>query len=79
MFTVYVLESEKGSRYTGHTENLQKRLTEHNSGTCMTTKANKSWTVVYTEELQTRSETMQREKWLKSGTGGRFAGFYFST
>ncbi len=39
MFTVYILLSEKDNkRYIGFTHNLERRLTEHNSGKVKSTK-----------------------------------------
>ncbi len=71
-FTVYVLESEAGHRYTGYTPNLERRLEEHNSGTTHSTKHAKNWKVVYTEDYSTRGEAMKREKYLKTGAGRDF-------
>jgi transposase InsO family protein len=31
MYHVYVIELKEGLRYTGYTENLEKRLSEHNN------------------------------------------------
>ena len=72
MYTVYVLLSDTGKRYTGHTEHLDQRLVEHNSGRCKSTKVDTGWRVIYTELYKTRGEAMKREKWLKSGVGRRF-------
>ncbi len=72
VFTVYVLQSSSSKRYTGHTKDLAHRIVEHNSGMCKTTKTDVGWRVVYTEEFQTRSEAMAREKWLKTGAGREF-------
>ena len=72
MFTVYVLVDSRGRRYTGHTSDLARRLAEHNSGCCKTTKVSNRWFVTHTEEFESRSEAMKRERWLKSGTGRSF-------
>ncbi len=32
MYWVYILENPKGKFYIGHTDDLQRRLSEHNSG-----------------------------------------------
>ena len=74
MFCVYVLISEStGKRYIGQTENLQRRLAEHNStdhNPRKHTSRNKGlWQLVHQEQYATRSEAMRREKWLKSGVG----------
>jgi putative endonuclease len=69
MFIVYVIESKTGKRYTGHCSDLGRRLAEHESGFCRTTKTDFGWKVVYTEKYATRGKAMKREKWLKSGAG----------
>lgn len=73
MFIVYVLYSEKFNRtYTGLTNNLERRLREHNSKRNKSTKAYVPWKVIYTEEFDTRIEARKREKYLKSGIGRDF-------
>jgi len=73
MFYVYVLKSLKyGNRYVGSTNNINKRLREHNAGKCKYTKGRMPWILIYQEEFKTRSESMQREELLKSGQGRRF-------
>ena len=72
MFFTYVLQSDKNRYYTGHTSNLEKRLSEHNDGMTKSTKSASSWKVIYSKEFQTRSEAMQHEKWLKTGVGREF-------
>jgi len=69
IFHVYVIESEEGKRYTGHTGDLQQRLIDHNEGTTFTTKKSRNWKLIYTEPHHTRASAMQREKFLKSGAG----------
>jgi putative endonuclease len=70
MYFVYVLWSEKlHKRYVGHTQNIESRLKEHNSGKVHFTKAGIPWRIVYKEEYPSRSEAMKREKFLKSGKG----------
>ncbi|TAK66251.1 MAG: GIY-YIG nuclease family protein [Bacteroidetes bacterium] len=73
MFYVYLIKSDEGLRYIGHTPTLEKRLMEHNSGTCHSTKRGTNWKIIYTEEFTTRSEAMKREKWFKSGVGRQWA------
>jgi putative endonuclease len=67
---VYVLISEKnGIRYIGMTQDLEKRLKEHNSGKSKFTKGHLPWKLVYKETFETRLEARTREKFLKSGMG----------
>ncbi|MGE5682026.1 MAG: GIY-YIG nuclease family protein [Bacillota bacterium] len=73
MFYVYVLRSIKYNRfYTGSTDNLEKRLKEHNSGKTKSIKAFIPWEIIYKEEYLTREEAVMREKYLKSGFGREF-------
>ncbi len=73
MYYVYVLKSEKtNSLYKGQTENLEKRLKEHNNGKVKFTKAFISWEVIYYEVVTTREEAVSREKYLKSGVDRQF-------
>ncbi len=72
MYSVYVILSESGILYVGQTDNLSRRLEEHNAGVSFYTRRSKSWKLVYKEEYATRSEAMKREKVLKSGKGRDF-------
>jgi len=71
MFYVYILRTSSNTLYVGQTNNLEKRLEEHQN------KSNKSAKyvryfrfvkLVYSEECRTRSEAMRREKQLKGWT-----------
>lgn len=74
MITVYTLYSSKFDKiYIGQTDNLERRLFEHNNGLLSTyTKRYKPWQIIYTEEYQTRNEALKREKQLKSQKGREF-------
>jgi putative endonuclease len=70
MFFVYVLYSPKlNKRYVGSTNNLDKRIKEHNAGKSKFTKSGIPWTLVHNESLATNSEARKREHFLKSGIG----------
>ncbi len=70
MWTVYVLKSEKQERlYVGMSENLNRRLSEHNSGKVFSTKGYRPWTIIHTEECSDSQSAREREKYLKSGYG----------
>ena len=77
MYTVYVMRSGEGYVYIGQTNDINRRLAEHRSGKSKWTKRGSSWELMYSEEYQSRSEAMKREKWLKSGVGREWlaAGF----
>ena len=73
MYYTYVLRSTvKDILYKGSTEDLQRRLHEHNSGVVNFTNKFKPWNLVYWEVFQTRSAAMKREKFFKSGKGRWF-------
>lgn len=70
MYSVYVLKSLKnGKSYTGSSDNVERRLTEHNSGESKSTRANSPYKLVYKEEFVTRSDAVKREKFFKTGKG----------
>lgn len=58
--------------YVGMTEDLDRRIAEHNSGKNKTTKPYKPFKLIYSEEFQTRMEARIKEKNLKSGSGKEF-------
>ncbi len=74
MFYVYVIYSQKaGQKYTGHSENLEIRLSQHNLGTLGTFTKNKGpWELIFFEIFETRSKAIAREKFLKTGHGRSF-------
>ncbi|MFH1896530.1 MAG: GIY-YIG nuclease family protein [bacterium] len=70
MFTVYVLRSLVNNRfYTGQTNDLHRRLEEHNSGSSEYTRLTRPFVLVHTEEYKTRKEAVRRERMLKHGQG----------
>ncbi len=70
MFYVYILKSLKNNRYyTGSTDNLERRIEEHNSGQSKYTKLTIPFILIYKEVYPTRIEAVRRELYLKSGKG----------
>ena len=69
MFTVYILRTSKNTLYTGQTNNLAKRLKQHQSKNRQGAKYLRlfeSFELAYTENLATRAEAMKRERHIKS-------------
>lgn len=65
---VYVLgcDAPGGYRtYVGWTLDLDRRLTEHNSGTGAKSTRGRVWCLIYAEQLSSRNEAMSREWYLK--------------
>ena len=54
------------------TNNLDRRIKEHNMGQNRSTKAYKPFELILKEEFPTKDEARQREKYLKSGIGKEF-------
>ena len=73
MFYTYILKSVvDGTLYAGNTENIERRLQEHNRGKMKYTKRKMPWILVYKELFSTRTDAMKREKFFKSGRGRKF-------
>ena len=73
MYSVYIIQSESdGSFYTGMTENLERRLKEHNRGKTKYTSGHLPWKLIYSEEHATRDEARAREKYWKSSQGRKW-------
>ena len=70
---VYVLQSNKDRNfYTGWTNDLRKRLLEHNSGNVFSTKSRKPFKLIYYEACLNRKDAQKREKYLKTAWGKRY-------
>ena len=72
MFYVYVIESVKSNDlYVGFTNDLKRRLTEHNQGLNVSTKFGKPWRLIHYEAYLNEQDAMRREKYLKTNQGSR--------
>ena len=73
MFYVYVLKSVRDKKfYTGHTNNLLRRLREHNDGKNIYSQRYMPWQIVYHESFSTELGAIKREKYFKSAAGRRW-------
>jgi len=73
MISVYAIKSEKDGRiYVGMSENIEKRLNEHNSGHTKSTKGFRPWSIIFSEICIDRKSAREREKYYKSGIGKEF-------
>lgn len=74
MYYVYILQSSKsGILYYGYTEDLRKRLQEHNKGKSKFTKGHTPWKLVYYSAFVDKQKAKDFELYLKSGSGKAFA------
>mgnify|MGYP001569077403 CR=1 FL=1 len=70
IFWVYVLVSLKDSkRYIGYTEDINKRLKQHNNGEVISTKNRTPFKLIYLEGCLNQEDALRREGYLKK-TGG---------
>lgn len=64
---LYILESEiNKSLYIGQSNNVEKRLEEHNNGYNKSTKSKRPWRLIFSLVLVDRSEAIKLERKLKS-------------
>jgi len=72
MYKVYVLKSASTNKvYIGHTSDLQKRLKQHQTGNSLSTRNSHDWKLAYSEDCNSVSLAIKREKYFKSGDGRR--------
>lgn len=66
MYYLYILKSKKDNNlYIGSTNNLKRRLLEHNKGLVFSTKLRKPFEVVYCEIYKAEKDARKREHNLK--------------
>ena len=72
-FYTYVLKSMKDlNLYVGYTNNLIKRVEEHNKGKVPSTKNRVPLKLVYWEGCLNKQDATIREKYLKTAWGKRY-------
>jgi len=73
MYCTYILFSKKLDRYyVGSTNNLERRLDEHNSGQTKSTKSGKPWELVFNKNFNTKSESIKFEIRIKKMKSKKF-------
>ncbi len=78
-FYVYIIQSEiDHSFYKGFSEDVFKRLIEHNEGLSTYTKNKRPWRLVYYEELPDKRTALIRERNLKKAQNSRIAALILS-
>ncbi|KMQ49614.1 hypothetical protein CHISP_3486 [Chitinispirillum alkaliphilum] len=71
MYYIYILRSDEGKYYIGSTEDVEKRIDQHNSKKYKSWSSRyNNWVLVHKEEFATRRESLIREKEIKSYKGG---------
>lgn len=73
MYFVYVIQSEIIQHlYIGFTEDPKARLAAHNKGDNISTHTGRPWRLIYLEAYLHKQDALNREKFLKSGSGHRY-------
>lgn len=73
MWIVYILYSQKDRNlYVRCTQNLNKRLEEHNAGMVISTKNRRPLVLIHSEKFENKGEAFKRERFLKSLWSSRF-------
>jgi len=70
-YYVYILENKENDTYIGYTNDLRKRLQEHNRKKNRSTKQGIPWRLIHYEAYRHRKDVMRREKYLKANQGNR--------
>jgi putative endonuclease len=67
-YFVYIIYNDNLDKfYIGQTNNLERRILEHNNKLSKyTAKYSGNWEILYTENYNSRSGAMKREKFLKN-------------
>jgi len=69
-YKVYIIKSECAKFYIGLSEDIEKRLTEHNTGKSKWTNKYKNWKIIYRKKFKNLSEARKWENYLKRQKGG---------
>jgi putative endonuclease len=77
VYRVYVLQNQEGRFYVGFTDDVARRLQQHNSGESRWTKARGPWRAVWQSQDLSVTEARKLENRLKRQ--GRGTGFYTIT
>ena len=72
MWFVYILESKEfGKYYIGCTDNIERRLSEHNSGKTISIRKYIPYELIYFEKFEKQNNAFNREKQIKKYKGGK--------
>ncbi|HRH25112.1 MAG TPA: GIY-YIG nuclease family protein [Candidatus Paceibacterota bacterium] len=73
MYYVYILKSEKDSSYyKGVTENLKKRVYDHNHGSNKYSSSKAPFKIIWYCAFEQKQKALDFEKYIKHGSGFAF-------
>ena len=70
LYGVYLLRNTTGLRYIGISEDVMRRLDDHNRGKSRWTKSRRPWTLVWQSPPLSLTEARKLENLLKRQKGG---------
>ncbi len=71
MYYVYILQNTlSGRHYIGSTNDLARRIAEHNRGQTTSTRQRGSWQVRFSEKYVLKKDAVHRERQIKAYKGG---------
>ena len=77
VYRVYVIQDPEGKFYVGFSEDVEKRLNQHNTGISKWTRKRGPWTLRWTSEAMSITDARKLENALKRQKGGD--GFFRAT
>lgn len=71
MYYLYLLFLNNNTIYTGTTDNLKRRIKEHNTGKVKSTKYKQPLKLIHYEAYLFKTDAQRRERFLKTTEGKR--------
>ena len=71
MYYLYLLKLGDNTIYTGYSNNLKRRITEHKQGKVKSTRKKLPVVLIYYEVYNNKKDAIIREAYLKTGDGRR--------
>ena len=79
-YFVYILQSKKNNKfYIGFSDDVERRLSQHNAGRNKSTKSGVPWELRYQEEFDDRKKAMNREKEIKDKKSKKYIEWLISS
>lgn len=73
MYGIYILRSKRDkSVYVGYSQDIKRRVEEHQKGRVHSTKNKRPWELIYCELYRNQKDAMQREQYFKTGWGRNY-------
>ena len=72
MYYVYIIALSNNTLYTGSTDDMRRRIKEHDGGKVNSTKHKRPLHLIHYEAYLLKSDAARREKYLKTTEGKRF-------